>query len=60
MRKNHVQERCKIVCIKCGATIRENARHDSFGQCLKCFYHSLTSRLPTQKRAIAGEFVSDR
>ena len=50
----------KILCISCGVKIREKAGADSYGLCLKCFYASLAARLNTQKRTIAGEFVSDR
>jgi hypothetical protein len=50
----------KILCISCGVMIREKASDDSYGLCLKCFYRSLASRLRSQKRVVAGEFVSDR
>jgi DNA-directed RNA polymerase subunit RPC12/RpoP len=50
----------KIVCISCGAKIRENASDDSYGMCLRCFYAMLAVRLRTQKRARVGEFVSER
>jgi len=50
----------KVVCISCGVKIRENASDDSYGLCLKCFYAMLAARLRTQKRAAAGEFVSER
>jgi hypothetical protein len=50
----------KIVCITCGVKIRENASDDSYGMCLKCFYTMLAARLRTQRRATAGEFVSER
>ena len=50
----------KVVCISCGVKIRENASDDSHGLCLRCFYAMLAARLRTQKRATAGEFVSER
>ena len=50
----------KVVCISCGVQIRENASDDSYGMCLKCFYRMLAVRLRSQKRASAGEFVSER
>jgi hypothetical protein len=50
----------KVVCISCGVKIRENASDDSYGMCLKCFYTMLATRLLTQRRAAAGEFVSER
>lgn len=50
----------KIICISCGVKIRENASDDSYGMCLRCFYAMLAVRLRTQKRARAGEFVSER
>lgn len=50
----------KVVCISCGVKIRESASDDSYGMCLKCFYAMLAMRLRTQKRAGAGEFVSER
>jgi hypothetical protein len=50
----------KVLCISCGVKIRDNASDDSYGMCLKCFYAMLAMRLRTQKRARAGEFVSDR
>ncbi len=49
-----------LVCISCGVKIRENASDDSYGLCLRCFYAMLAARLQTQKRAAAGEFVSER
>jgi formylmethanofuran dehydrogenase subunit E len=57
-KKLHIE--FKIVCIACGETIREHASDDSYGLCLRCFYRSLATRLRAQKRAEAGEFVSDR
>ena len=50
----------RVVCISCGAKIRENASDDSYGMCLRCFYAMLAARLRGQKRAAAGEFVSER
>ncbi len=50
----------KVVCIACGGTIRENASDDSYGLCLRCFYRSLAARFRAQRRAAAGEFVSER
>jgi hypothetical protein len=50
----------KVVCISCGVEIRENASDDSYGLCLRCFYGMLAARLRTQKRAAAGEYVSER
>lgn len=50
----------KVSCISCGVTIRENASKDAHGLCLKCFYEFLAAHLRNQKRAAAGEFVSDR
>ena len=60
MSKKKVRDQFKILCINCGVTIREHASDDSFGLCLKCFYRSLATRLRTQKRVSAGEFVSER
>ena len=50
----------KRVCISCGGSIREKASKDAYGLCLQCFYAMLATRLRKQKRATAGEFVSDR
>jgi hypothetical protein len=50
----------RVICISCGAKIRENASDDSYGMCLRCFYAMLAARLRTQKRVSAGEFVSER
>ncbi|HSS19712.1 MAG TPA: hypothetical protein VLL54_06535 [Pyrinomonadaceae bacterium] len=50
----------RVVCISCGAKIRENASDDAYGMCLRCFYAMLAARLRNQKRAAAGEFVSER
>jgi hypothetical protein len=50
----------KVICISCGVKIRENASDDSYGMCLRCFYAMLAVRLRTQKRVVAGEFVSER
>ena len=48
-----------ILCISCGVKIRDTASEDSYGLCLKCFYQDLANRLSRQKRAMAGEFVSE-
>lgn len=50
----------KVICISCGAKIREPASDDSYGMCLRCFYAMLAARLTTQKRVQGGEFVSER
>ena len=50
----------KVLCISCGARIRENASDDAYGLCLRCFYEMLAARLRAQKRVAAGEFVSER
>lgn len=50
----------RILCVRCGVKIRDKASEDSYGLCLKCFYADLAKRLSEQKRAIAGEFVSER
>jgi len=50
----------RVVCISCGVKIRENASDDAYGMCLKCFYAMLAARLRGQKRAAAGDFVSER
>lgn len=50
----------QVICIACGAQIRDNASDDSYGMCLRCFYAMLAARLRTQKRVRAGEFVSER
>jgi hypothetical protein len=50
----------EVVCISCGAKIRDHASDNSFGLCLRCFYAMLAVRLRTQQRAMAGEFVSER
>ncbi|MEP6568372.1 MAG: hypothetical protein ABJC10_01245 [Acidobacteriota bacterium] len=54
------ERRFRVICISCGVKIRENASDDSHGMCLRCFYAMLALRLRTQKRVIAGEYVSDR
>jgi hypothetical protein len=59
-RKSKGKFEFKVVCISCGVKIRENASDDSYGMCLRCFYAMLATRLRTQKRVAAGEFVSDR
>jgi len=49
-----------VQCIWCGAKIREGKKEETNGVCLKCFYQILSNHLRTQKRAVYGEFVSDR
>jgi len=49
-----------VICISCGVKIRQNASDDSYGLCLRCFYAKLALRFYRQKRAAAGEFVSER
>ena len=50
----------RIVCVSCGVKIRDKASKDSYGLCLRCFYADLAKRLSGQRRASAGEFVSER
>jgi hypothetical protein len=50
----------KVICISCGVKMRESASDDSYGMCLRCFYAMLAARLRNQRRAAAGEFVSER
>lgn len=50
----------QIVCICCGVKIREDKLAGASGLCLKCFYRMLNDRFRSQKRARAGEGVSDR
>jgi hypothetical protein len=50
----------EIRCVWCGIRIRREASEDSEGICLKCFYRILNERLCAQRRARAGEGVSDR
>lgn len=59
-RQTNKSVRYRVLCITCGVTIREKASDDSYGLCLKCFYRSLAARLRSQKRVVAGEFVSER
>ena len=49
-----------VLCIWCGATIRDDKQEDASGVCLQCFYKILGNHLSTQKRSAYGEFVSDR
>src|SRR5882672_9118184 len=49
----------RILCISCGAQIREDKVAEASGLCLKCFYRMLKDRFRAQKRARAGEGVSD-
>ena len=60
MPKLSLEPRAKIICISCGGNIREKASKDAYGLCLRCFYAMLAARLKTQKRATAGDYVSDR
>lgn len=49
-----------VECIWCGSKIRDDKQEDATGVCLKCFYQILSNHLRSQKRAVYGEFVSDR
>ena len=49
-----------IRCVCCGVRIRRDRDDDSPRICLKCFYVSLNKQLALQRRARAGEGVSDR
>ena len=62
MNENREQrERAFVVqCSWCGAKIREDKEEETNGVCLKCFYQILSNHLRAQKRAVYGEFVSDR
>jgi hypothetical protein len=55
-----LRQKFRILCVLCGVKIRDKASEDSYGLCLKCFYADLASRLSGQKRAVPGEFVSER
>jgi hypothetical protein len=50
----------EIRCAWCGVRIRRDSPEDSQGVCLTCFYRILNERLRAQRRARAGEGVSDR
>ena len=49
-----------VICVWCGATIREDKAQDSEGMCLRCFYKILAQRYQAQRRARSGSRVSDR
>ncbi len=49
-----------VVCVWCGAKIREDNDEESTGVCLKCFYQMLTNHLQSQKQTAYGDAVSDR
>jgi DNA-directed RNA polymerase subunit RPC12/RpoP len=49
-----------VVCVWCGATIREDKDHDEQGVCMKCFYKILGDYLLTQRLSRGGDFVSER
>jgi hypothetical protein len=50
----------EIHCVACGVRIRRDMVADSPRVCLQCFYRVLNERLCTQRRARAGEHVSER
>ena len=50
----------EIRCVWCGVKIRRDNSKDAEGICLSCFYRILNERFRAQKRARAGEGVSDR
>jgi hypothetical protein len=52
--------RFEVRCISCGVKIRDDKLTDAAGLCIKCFYRMLNDRLRAQKRAQAGDGVSDR
>ena len=49
-----------VQCNWCGAKIRDDNHEEAAGVCLNCFYQILSNHLQAQKRAVYGEFVSDR
>jgi DNA-directed RNA polymerase subunit RPC12/RpoP len=49
-----------VQCIWCGAKIRDDKEEEAKGVCLKCFYQILSNHLRAQRKAVYGEFVSDR
>lgn len=58
--KHQIDQGFKVVCISCGGMIRDNASDDAYRMCLRCFYAMLAMRLRKQKRAAAGDSVSER
>ena len=49
-----------VSCVWCGSKIREDKKQDEQGVCLRCFYKILGDHLLSQRRAVVGDFVSER
>jgi hypothetical protein len=49
-----------VLCISCGAKMRDDKTEDSFGQCWKCFYRVLNEYLGAQRRNSNPLFASER
>ena len=49
-----------VLCVWCGAKIRDDKDEDTTGVCLKCFYQILSNHLQAQKGVTHAEFASDR
>jgi hypothetical protein len=62
MRENEKiqHEAFRVLCIWCGAKIRDDDREDASGLCLKCFYQFINEHLRSQKVSGYGDFVSER
>ena len=60
IRRLKERQQFRVLCIWCGAKIRDDKEEDKTGVCLKCFYKILSNHLRSQKRTVYGEFVSDR
>ena len=59
-RERERESSSSVQCVWCGVKIREDAREEAAGLCLKCFYQILSNHLQAQKKVVCGEFVSDR
>ena len=62
MRENEKiqHEPFRVLCIWCGAKIRDDDREDASGLCLRCFYQLINEHLRSQKVSGYGDFVSER
>jgi len=59
MKQSRLRTKFYVVCVWCGATIREDKAEDSEGMCLRCFYSILSQRYEVQRPVRYGR-VSDR
>ena len=60
MAETEKKRRFNLLCVWCGAKIRETKEKDLEGTCLSCFYRILNERTQTWPKARPDQRLSER